>query len=284
MEDYKRKYNLALERARRVLRDNPDFVRVTPMLLEEIFPDHEESYDERMRKECLHWLRTLQTSHIKEDEIGLCIAWLEKQGEQKSADKIKPKFKVGDWVTSYRKVNQVVTVDEDGDGFTLDDDTYFSGFWKDGYHLWSITDAKDGDVLNSPSHHLIWIYKDNEHYHACVNMNYVTENVAIDGLIQIPTDVCPATKDEQTILFANIERSGYEWDKGKKELRKISQRMVSAEAKEALYGKIEENKGNNGGFSSNWSEEETAMTDEEMKKICEQCRYSKTCGICKSVK
>lgn len=80
---------------------------------------------------------------------------------------------------------------------------------------------KDGYVLNSPSHHLIWIYKDNEHYYACVNMNYVTENVATDGLISIPNDACTATKNEQTILFASMKDAGYEWGADKKELKKI---------------------------------------------------------------
>lgn len=90
--------------------------------------------------------------------------------------------------------------------------------------LWTIEDAKDGDVLNSPTHNLIWIYKDNEHYHACVNMNYVTENVATDGLISIPNDACPATKDEQTILFARMKEAGYEWNAEKKELKKVEQK------------------------------------------------------------
>ena len=80
---------------------------------------------------------------------------------------------------------------------------------------------KDGDVLYSPSHRLIWIYKDNEHYYACVNMNYVTKNIATNGLIVIPNDACPATKDEQTVLFARMKEAGYEWDVDKKELKKI---------------------------------------------------------------
>jgi hypothetical protein len=51
-------------------------------------------------------------------------------------------------------------------------------------------------------------------------MNYVTENVATDGLISIPNDACPATKDEQTILFARMKQAGCEWDVNKTELKK----------------------------------------------------------------
>jgi hypothetical protein len=55
-------------------------------------------------------------------------------------------------------------------------------------------------------------------------MNYVTENVATDGLINIPNDACPATKDEQTILFAKMKEAGYTFDFEKKELKKIEQK------------------------------------------------------------
>lgn len=92
------------------------------------------------------------------------------------------------------------------------------------YHLWTIQDAKDGDVLYSPSHRLIWIYKDNEHYYACLNMNYVTENTAIDGLIKIPSDACPATKEQRDALMKAMAYTGYTFDFEKKELKKIEQK------------------------------------------------------------
>ena len=126
-----------------------------------------------------------------------------------------PKFKIGDWITNgeytwliegmHNSFYDIVS----SEGCKTDDtichiDKHF--------RLFTIQDAKDGDVLNSLSHKLIWIFKDKEHYHACVNMNYVTQNVATNGLIKIPEDACPATKDEQTILFALIEKSDYEWD------------------------------------------------------------------------
>jgi lipid II:glycine glycyltransferase (peptidoglycan interpeptide bridge formation enzyme) len=45
----------------------------------------------------------------------------------------------------------------------------------------------------------------------------------------------PANKEQRDTLFAKMEEAGYEWDAEKKELKKKSQRMISAEAKEAMY-------------------------------------------------
>lgn len=50
---------------------------------------------------------------------------------------------------------------------------------------------------------------------------------AMQGLINAFSD----------LLFQKMHEAGYEWDADEKELKKISQRMISAEAKEALYGK-----------------------------------------------
>lgn len=119
---------------------------------------------------------------------------------------------------------------------------------------------KDGDVLNSPSHHLVWIYKDNDHHHACVNMNYVTGNVTTDGLISIPNDACPATNDERTILLSNLEKSGYEWNAEKKELEIIDRRK---------HIKYEPNSPSIIKEKTGWSEEDEKMLD----SIIEEVRY-----------
>jgi len=149
--------------------------------------------------------------------------------EQKPADKIEPKFKVGDWVvTSYGKVNQVVSVDKDENGFTLDDDTYFSGSWKDNYHLWTIQDAKDGDVLAVEN--MIFIYKTVLASHVvsyCKLFNNKFElfndaRTCCEGNSKIH----PATKEQHDLLFQKMKEAGYEWDSEKKELKKIEQSTI----------------------------------------------------------
>lgn len=144
----------------------------------------------------------------------------------KPADKVESKFHEGDWIIHHGTENiyQVVAIIDNqyqlkyGDNYTVQKCADVDRCAR----LWDVAkDAKDGDVLNSPSNRLIWIYKDNEHYHACVNMNYVTDNVATDDLLSIPNDVCPATKDEQAILLARMKDAGYEWDAKLKQVKKI---------------------------------------------------------------
>ena len=155
----------------------------------------------------------------------------EKQCEKKSADKVGPKFKVGDWVvTGYGKVNQIIAVDEDNDGFTLDDDTYFSGSWKDSYHLWSIEDAKDGDVLavepiDDYQFPFIAIYENRglNFFNSYCSMGFdgkfyeATTGHALDNLY-------PATKEQRDLLSQKMREAGYGWNPQKKELKKIDYR------------------------------------------------------------
>lgn len=114
--------------------------------------------------------------------------------------------------------------------------------------VFTIQDAKDGDVLctyecDEPK--IVFILKGTpkKHYalsyHCYYNIMY--PHFAPDSekgcLAPNDEDVKPATKEQRDILFAKMKEAGYEWDAEKKELKKISQRMVSAEAKEALYDK-----------------------------------------------
>ena len=84
--------------------------------LEKLFPELKESEDEEIRKALIRFHKsTIDVDGIKGDDI---IAWLEKQGEQKSADKVEPKFKMGDIVK--RKDNPHLTyilkrLTDDGD-------------------------------------------------------------------------------------------------------------------------------------------------------------------------
>ena len=138
----------------------------------------------------------------------------EKQDEQKP---VESKFKIGDWVVyeaeAWREVLQIETIDEhytftNGLSSSFDEEQYM--------RLWTIEDAKDGDVLYSHGHNLLWIYKDKNTYHVATNLNY-THN-SIDGDIVIPSDVCPATKEQRDLLFNKMHEAGYEWNADEKTL------------------------------------------------------------------
>ena len=220
-----------------------------------------ESDDEKIRKAIISFLKSpFVNESITDEKVIPWIAWLEKQGEHakfcdsiqvgdkvtrnqdgvlvnlsqlkrvaKPADKVEPKFKVGDWVvTSYGKVNQVVSVDKDGDGYTLDDGVYFSGSWCDMYHLWTIQDAKDGDVLVSSSGKP-FIFKG----------FFDNDPMAYGGLVaddsfwpasnsNWTTVYCkPATKEQRDLLFQKMKEAGYEWDAENKKLYKLKDVFIA---------------------------------------------------------
>ena len=157
------------------------------------------------------------SKHIKYVPNGISIT------EENTDTKIKPKFHVDDWVVQGHNILKIRCVDdkyyciETVGGYV----SYMLISEIDSlYHLWTITDAKDGHVLYSPSHHLIWIYKDNEHYHVCANMNYASDNISMNGSICAPIDTCPAIEDIQNILFRKMKEVGYEWNAKKKRIEK----------------------------------------------------------------
>ena len=152
-------------------------------------------------------------------------------GEQKPIDKVEPNFKVGDWVvTSYGKVNQVVSVDKYGDGYTLNDGVYFSGSWCDMYHLWTIQDAKDCDVLAWDDSKCIALFKniyDEDSFNSYGFVGCCTGTFESRQSYHDIEGAHPATKEQRDLLFQKMHEAGYEWDAEKKELIKIEQKPAS---------------------------------------------------------
>jgi hypothetical protein len=159
----------------------------------------------------------------------------EKQGKTKPADKVEPKFKVGDWVVEnitngifVGKITSINTCFYGVDG--LDGNWYHIDFFEEEQmHLWTIRDAKDGDVLATDDNSI------------CIFDGTVEEGIypfAYCGLNRhygfgvydrkLPfthnNDVCPATKEQRNLLFSKMKEAGYEWDAEKKELKKIEQK------------------------------------------------------------
>lgn len=173
----------------------------------------------------------------KKEQRDLFFKKMQESGYEWNAEKkvlknLKPKFKVGDWIVSANgKVNQVISVNADNvdfEGYTLDDDVYFSGTWCNSYHLWTIKDAKEGDVLSYETDEgELWImiywslyepYEGHVHYHALlVNDDFTDKGtccICIDNLK-------PATIEQHELLFRKMKEEGYQWDKNKKEVIKL---------------------------------------------------------------
>ena len=250
--DYKEQYNAALERARELSKT------VTGANYEYIFPELKESEDERTRKELIEFLKLPHSRFVGNREHEKWIAWLEKQGEkeyidpdtliqqrvdaladivaeQKPTNKVEPKFKVGDWITDgylHCKITEIL------------DDRYIIEYKfsersailfedENSYYLWTIRDAKDGDVL--ATYDFIFIFKsiDNSngvHYYCHYEIDKHEDDeqfgVALPQSLMGHADVshyAPATKEQRDLLFRNMKEAGYQWDNEKNELKKIEQ-------------------------------------------------------------
>lgn len=229
-------------------------------------------YDKGIELERKSWLeKQCYTKKDVDDAYlkGICYTKheLEKQGEQESADKHEPKFNVGDWITNgdytwkVIKVEQFDYILQSQDGNIVDDTI---SHVDEQFHSFTIKDAKDGDVLidKSGSREGLFIFKETKP--SDIKTDVLNNPLTVLGYCGIggagftkgsgwgDTANCtyyPATKEQRDQLEKAMANAGYTFNFEKKELKKIKQkpqRMVSAEAKEALYDK---------------------PTDEEMKEL-----------------
>lgn len=227
--NYEEKYNNALERAMNLFVTN----NVSALVIGEIFPELAESEDERIRKSLIKAFGTIG----KRDWGGLIVrdilAWLEKQN-------VKPKFKVGDWIVFN---GLVLYINEIVNGYYR---TISIGGIPCGYdwaidniaRLWTINDAKDGDVLmTTKTRNCPFIYRktdynnDLAYYYVGVDGNggfcegYLEKTMYHFGSV---ANITPATKEQRDLLLQKMKEAGYEWDSEKKELKKIEPKMLNA--------------------------------------------------------
>ena len=101
----------------------------------------------------------------------------------------------------------------------------------EGAHLWTIQDAKDGDVLVGNEDGVILMFRgigntewddviDYHCYYDCHREDLIIqEDVEYWGNIE-NNKLKPATKEQCDLLFQKMKELGYEWDAEKKELKK----------------------------------------------------------------
>ena len=245
-------YDEALERAKKCLDENRDTCFVRPDV---IFPELADK-DERIRKTLIEYFNTCFGDYYGELKKSDILAWLEKQGEKKPVIEMitpeeslgiesetyneivnacifgenKPKFKVGDWVVNNTTLNlcHILKVEH---GQYICSDCSFPITKEKEYHLWTINDAKEGDVLSyETDEEDLWImiywslyepYEGHVHYHALlVNDEFYDKGTCCICI----NDLKPATKKQRNLLFQKMKESEYEWDAEKKELKKIEQK------------------------------------------------------------
>jgi hypothetical protein len=221
----------------------------------EDFPELKES--EKIRKTLIRFHKsTIDIDAIKGEDI---LAWLEKQGEQKPKgksalavikeekvdnankveptdynsidlhfgkpiDKAEPKFNIGDWIVDKLGLTQQV-LDLRCGIYTC---TYnsFTTDCESNYHLWTIQDAKDGDILAGKidGDNYILIFKQVKdgwvetygHYYDSVDRFCVSSQLFCRDY---QGSFTPATKEQCDLLLTKMGEAGYELDEGSKELK-----------------------------------------------------------------
>lgn len=279
IEQKAKAYDKALEKARLVLQEKgnePDGASI----LSELFPELIESEDEKIRKELVSIVDGYFSDKTSQQRKAY-IAWLERQGEhvafrkgiqvgdkvtrnedgilvnlsqlkriakpnemklgKKPVDKVKPKFKVGDWIMLDRPVliTKVEDMPYNTHQYWTSDGTWFGDATK--AKLWTIQDAKDGDVLavepiEGYSSSFVAIYKkqNEEDFDSYCFVGF--DGKFYDGENgHSAENIHPATKEQRDTLMEAMTDAGYTFNFEKKELKKIEQKPV--ECKEKKYSK-----------------------------------------------
>ena len=241
-EEKARAYDEALKVIKECNPDENGFITIYP---QEIFSELAESEDERIRKALINGFKEcLKSSQYSKNaqkywhniKIEDIFAWLEKQGEKPTDKVVEPKFHEGEWCIDNEDdtIFQIVKVldktytceTNKGIAYTC---TYYS--LENDARLWTIQDAKDGDVLVASDNSLFIFEKvmDNgAYYHFSLCKNGSMEISDGNHAWETARACHPATKEQRDLLFQKMKEAGYEWDDEKKELKKIEHKDVKS--------------------------------------------------------
>lgn len=174
-----------------------------------------------------------------EEMCNIIREGLEQQSGQNLINGVELKFNVGDWVVnkfgdswhidSFDKQNYQVS---DGKG----NYNYFSILHQDDMRLWSIEDAKDGDVLctyecDEPK--IVFVLKGTPKKHRALRYYcyynimypYFESDSETGCLAPNGKDVKPATKEQRDLLLTKIKEAGYGLNETTKELTKLKKNV-----------------------------------------------------------
>jgi hypothetical protein len=97
-------------------------------------------------------------------------------------------------------------------------------------HLWTIQDAKDGDILSQDSIPFIFKRWDDNCIAYCGITDFGLFKVVEDNFSWCnDINVTPATKEQRGLLFQKMKEAGYGWDAEKKELKEIEPKLTEFE-------------------------------------------------------
>ena len=224
-------YDKALARAKELINEkSADVIR--RKIIEHIFPQLKETVEEndvRISKSIIRCLKAVMPDNEYRREY---ISWLEKRGSMMTHQE-EHKFNIGEWIIYDMfwlkvvdiKPNKYVLQFPDGNE-TTDNISHVDKV----YRLWTIEDAKAGDVLYSPStpegdKEYVFIFKE-------IDKNGIVKSYAllqgehlkisnagsiVNGYAKAGYHI-PTTKEQRELLFERLKEEGYKWSAMKKEL------------------------------------------------------------------
>lgn len=249
--NYEKLYKSVLVKIQEALASTKDGHKISGLTrdcLENIFPELKENENERIRKVLIDYFQAYKEKKergittfngIPTDNI---LAWLEKQSEQKPqgktaleavkeekidnqncvnpADKVEPKFHEGEWL-QYRNAKPFFVEEITKQGY-VNGISCLPFDWEDEIHLWSIDDAKRGDVL-------VDAYGNIGIFDKCYDLDWMSCcSLGNNGGFQYFTveheneKTHPATKEQRELLFQKMKDARWEWDSVNKDLKRIT--------------------------------------------------------------
>ena len=236
-----------------------------------IFHELKEGEDEKIRKWLIRYFKEV-CDNVSEKEKKGVLAWLEKQGNlvkyyedkldrcacnnfnkgykkalekqgEKSVNNVVPKFSIGNWLVQNERRNIVKVVSYTPLDYEVVDTLGYhhkitSDAVENNYHLWSIKDAKDGDVLFqdlmggktfiyngvNPDMAILYSFIISNDGEDVLPYHIGKPNTGIGNIEENKNIIHPATKEQRDLLFQKMKEASYEWDAEKKELKKIEQK------------------------------------------------------------
>jgi len=175
-------------------------------------------------------------------------AGYEWDAEKKELRKIEPKFHVGDWIVFN---GLTLYVKEVGKNFyrAYQDDIPDGYYWDidNVARLWTIEDAKDGDVLTcNDDMFSICIFSHfdgiNDKFssfscYCALEGEGLGQQLNIYGYHDDSTGYVPATKEQRETLMKAIDDAGYTFDFEKKELKKIKEKPIISNVLKTAFDK-----------------------------------------------
>jgi hypothetical protein len=158
---------------------------------------------------------------------------------QKPADTVEPKFHKGDWAVSNLdgKARQISEVhfDKYNSYYVVNGKSVNLEEYDRLHHLWTIQDAKDGDILFqdlmggktfiyngiNPDMAILYSFIISNDGKDVLPYHIGKPNTGIGNIEENKNIIYPATKEQRDFLFQKMKETGYEWDADKLELKKI---------------------------------------------------------------